>query len=496
MKNLKYYIILICLAFIYSESRSQWSQALSTPGMFVRSIVKCQGKLFAGTSVGILNIGQIYSSSNNGLNWSLVNTGYSISGVFSIAVRGNSIFVGTYESGLLKSYDAGQTWTLDDAGIQFLGVFGVAVPGDSNVFLYVNQGTGYKLSTNNGQTFTNLSLGTQFPLLQTYEYLPGKFLAGGRKGVALSENSGANWSTLPNAGLPANPDGTSPIRALYYYNNKLFAGCIDRIYTSTDFGNTFSPTNFLLSNFEYFSSMVSAGNKLFASLTIASNSTNPSLIMTTNDGVNWVNYQTDGFPGNGVYSMVVSDDYLVAGTSQSGIWIRPLDKADLHLQMSFEGFYLQDTITVELRNSVSPFNLIESKKGLGGQGISGLFRYINAVNGTPYYITVRHRNSVTTWSSAPVQFSNNNLVYDFTSSQSQALGSNMVFANNEWSIYTGDVNHDGLVDLKDGNLIYNDILNFTLGYVNTDLNYDDITDLGDLVLQINNSNKFISEIQP
>ncbi|MEZ4688653.1 MAG: hypothetical protein R3A12_00135 [Ignavibacteria bacterium] len=164
--------------------------------------------------------------------------------------------------------------------------------------------------------------------------------------------------------------------------------------------------------------------------------------------------------------------------------------------MSFEGFYLQDTITVELRNSVSPFNIIESKKGLGGQGISGLFRYINAVNGTPYYITVRHRNSVTTWSSAPVQFSNNNLVYDFTSSQSQALGSNMVFANNEWSIYTGDVNHDGLVDLKDGNLIYNDILNFTSGYVNTDLNYDDITDLGDLVLQINNSNKFISEIQP
>ncbi|MEZ4821231.1 MAG: hypothetical protein R2942_02025 [Ignavibacteria bacterium] len=52
------------------------------PGMFVRSIVKCQGKLFAGTSVGILNIGRIYSSSNNGLNWSLVNTGYSISGVF------------------------------------------------------------------------------------------------------------------------------------------------------------------------------------------------------------------------------------------------------------------------------------------------------------------------------------------------------------------------------------------------------------------------------
>ncbi|MEZ4821230.1 MAG: hypothetical protein R2942_02020 [Ignavibacteria bacterium] len=36
-------------------------------------------------------------------------------------MRGNSIFVGTYESGLLKSYDAGQTWTLDDAGIQFLG---------------------------------------------------------------------------------------------------------------------------------------------------------------------------------------------------------------------------------------------------------------------------------------------------------------------------------------------------------------------------------------
>ena len=305
-----------------------------------------------------------------------------------------------------------------------------------------------------------------------------------------------NWSAQSNNGLDSNPDGTKPMKAIYYFNDKLFAGCINKIYHSSDFGNNFTATNMLLNNFEYVTSFVSAGNKLFASVNTSSGSSTSAVLMTANDGADWINYQENGFPGRGVRALEVSNDYLIAGTNQNGIWIRPLEKFDLNLIINFEAFFLADTITVELRNSVSPYNIIESRKGAGGQAVSQLIKFTNAVSGVPYYISVRHRNSIATWSSIPQGFNNNDLTYDFTSAASQAYGSNMVFSNNAWSFFTGDVDQNGVVDLTDGALIYNDGINFTAGYVNTDLNYDGIADLSDLILQFNNSSKFVSEMQP
>ena len=251
-----------------------------------------------------------------------------------------------------------------------------------------------------------------------------------------------------------------------------------------------------MASFEYATSFASAGNKLFASLKPTSGSSTPAVLMTTNEGVNWVNYQQNGFPGKGVAVMIVSGDYLIAGTTQNGIWIRPLEKFDLTLVNNFEAFTLTDTVTVELRNSVSPYNIIESRTGTGGNGSPGNFGFVNAVNGTPYYIVIRHRNSITTWSSSPLAFNGNALSFDLTTAAAQAFGSNQVFVNGMWSLFTGDVNRDGLVDLTDGELIYNDGINFTQGYIRTDLNYDGITDLSDQVLQFNNSRKFVSEMHP
>ena len=182
---------------------------------------------------------------------------------------------------------------------------------------------------------------------------------------------------------------------------------------SADFGNNFSPTNFQVSTqWDYFTSMVSAGNKLFAGLSLGFNSAAPAIIMTTDDGNTWINIQDNGFPGKSVSSLITSDDYLIAGTSQNGIWIRPLEKFNLNLTNNFEAFFSQDTITVELRNAVSPFNLIDSKKGLGGQSLSDQFSFSNAVDGTPYYIVLKHRNSIAQWSNTPQTFASNSLSFD------------------------------------------------------------------------------------
>ncbi len=93
-------------------------------------------------------------------------------------------------------------------------------------------------------------------------------------------------------------------------------------------------------------------------------------------------------------------------------------------------------------------------------------------------------------------FTGGALSYDFTSSQTQAFGGNMVNVGGEWSFYTGDVNQDGIVDGADAALIDNDAFNFVTGYVATDLNCDDVVDGSDAAFADNNVFNFVQVIRP
>jgi hypothetical protein len=93
-----------------------------------------------------------------------------------------------------------------------------------------------------------------------------------------------------------------------------------------------------------------------------------------------------------------------------------------------------------------------------------------------YYVVIKHRNSVETWSSNPVMISGNSNYY-FTTALSQAYGSNQVQVENGiWALYSGDINQDGVVDGIDYNDWENDSNNFAGGYFSTDLNGDGIVD--------------------
>jgi len=152
---------------------------------------------------------------------------------------------------------------------------------------------------------------------------------------------------------------------------------------------------------------------------------------------------------------------------------------------------------VELRSAVSPYGLVESKRGLGGQGIAQQFQIVNAVNGTPYYIVVKHRNSIETWSKSGGEiFTNGTLTYNFTTAASQAFGNNMVLVNGKYSLYAADVNQDGIIDATDLSMVDNDAFNFVSGYVITNVNGDDIVDGSDLSVVDNNAFNLVTKITP
>jgi hypothetical protein len=86
--------------------------------------------------------------------------------------------------------------------------------------------------------------------------------------------------------------------------------------------------------------------------------------------------------------------------------------------------------------------------------------------------------------------------FDFTISKSQAYGNNLLLKGSKYCIYSGDVTHDGTVDLSDLISVDNDNTNFVTGYTNSDLNGDGTVDLSDLIITDNNNALFVSRIVP
>ncbi|MDQ3018981.1 MAG: SBBP repeat-containing protein [Bacteroidota bacterium] len=178
----------------------------------------------------------------------------------------------------------------------------------------------------------------------------------------------------------------------------------------------------------------------------------------------------------------------------------------LHLTSLIEGFYnnitnkiIKDTVSVYLRNSTVPYAIVDLAKKIIDSAGNGTFKFFNATNSVPYYIVIKHRNSIETWSSGVNSFSLNNLTYNFTTAASKAYGSNQSQIDLfpiRFAIYSGDVNQDGIIDLSDLSLIDNDAFNFVSGYVKADVNGDNFVDLSDLTLGDNNAYNFVRLLRP
>ncbi|MBK8983684.1 MAG: FG-GAP repeat protein [Ignavibacteria bacterium] len=178
----------------------------------------------------------------------------------------------------------------------------------------------------------------------------------------------------------------------------------------------------------------------------------------------------------------------------------------LDLTMFIEAFYdantnamIGDTVTVYLRNYLSPYEVLDSAKEFVNSSGQALYEFYNASKFSAYYIHLKHRNSIETWNNVPQLFFPGITPYDFSQNSSKEYGSNEIqidLSPIRFGIYSGDVNQDGTVDLTDGSLIDNDAFNFVSGYVPTDVNGDGIVDLADAVFTDNNGFNFVSKITP
>jgi hypothetical protein len=154
-----------------------------------------------------------------------------------------------------------------------------------------------------------------------------------------------------------------------------------------------------------------------------------------------------------------------------------------------------DTITVDLHDGSSYATIASVQAVLNTDGT--VTAVLPPVTGS-YYIGIRYKNTIETWSTNPVSFTSGATTsYSFTSGSGQAMGHNMIeVESGVWAIYSGELNADGNIDLSDYTIWGSDFNNFAYGYVPTDLNGDGNVDLTDYTIWESNFNNFIGAVHP
>ena len=157
-----------------------------------------------------------------------------------------------------------------------------------------------------------------------------------------------------------------------------------------------------------------------------------------------------------------------------------------------------DTVLVELHNPTT-FALIDTKATV--LSTTGLASATFAPHPfAPYYIAIKHRNTIQTWSANPVAVNGASALYNFSTGAAQAFAGNQAnLGAGVFGFYTGDINQDEFIDGNDfpqydGESASGGLFDGT--YTPTDMNGDGFVDGNDFPVYDNNSSNGVSAIYP
>jgi hypothetical protein len=155
-----------------------------------------------------------------------------------------------------------------------------------------------------------------------------------------------------------------------------------------------------------------------------------------------------------------------------------------------------DVLTIELHEAVEPYACIGNP--YTANLLTNGFASFVPTQPLPdqFYVVVKHRNHVETWSSVPVSLNNGYCSYDFTQQLTSAFGHNLRQLEGVYGLFAGDVNQDGVVDALDHIMVDNQAAQQTYGYLPEDLNGDGIVNLFDVLILDNNAKEFVKRMKP
>jgi hypothetical protein len=157
---------------------------------------------------------------------------------------------------------------------------------------------------------------------------------------------------------------------------------------------------------------------------------------------------------------------------------------------------ITDTLTVQLANTTAPYATVFTLHGvpINTNGTITISTIPGVLSGS-YYIVIKHRNHIETWSQI-TSFAGATTNYNFTDALSKAWGNNMVLVGSAYCIYTGDTNLDEYVDGFDLIITFNLNKLGGFGYQVSDINADGFIDGFDLIRVFNNNKKGVGMNTP
>ncbi|GEM_PF-940698 len=322
---------------------ASWN-ALGIISPYLLSLASVGNELYAGGASDGTSSGGLFRSNDEGITWTEADSGIPPgSSVATICAMGNVLFAGGSQqqqyydapsSGIYRSFDQGNTWATVPvgAGIDSGGILGSGTPVTfiaSGGVLYASLGyfdgcSGTYIdgslvrSTDSGMTWTSAALGlggNGYGPANSVNTLAANgsdlFAVWGNEyddgGLFQSEDSGSDWYRV-NSDLYPNSFG--------FIGKVTFVGGYFGVYRSVDSSVTWQQVNFGLQDTAV-SSMATDGNRLFVAT--------PSGVFFSNDlATRWKN-MSDGLPSNAeISTLLVTGNFLYAGTANSGVWRRPL----------------------------------------------------------------------------------------------------------------------------------------------------------------------------
>lgn len=389
-------------------------------------------------------------STNNGVTWNSATTGLSGSGAWVGPLishpRDAGVFY-TARAQVFKTTDWAANWSAISSGTSGT-IRELAISKSSPEIMFATSGSQIFKSTNSGTTFSNVTSGLPGRTITSVYVHPDSsdivvitFSGFGGGHVYRSTNGGSSWQNI-SGNLPDSPANDVLIFPLS--NQTLF-------FAATDVG----------------------------------------VFVSENYGSSWIEL-ADGLPN----TVAIHLDYnrtskeIFIGTHGRGIYKTSL-LFKMNAKLLIEGRYnnvtnsmVPDTVSIYLASAYSPFTKIDSARVIFNTNGEGAVYFSKAVRDSNYYMVIKHRNSIETWSAVPQTFNSYDMTYDFTTAQNKAYGNNLVQKGSKWCIYSGELTNNYFIEYDDLMQVYNF---YVLGLVNPGYYIEDVTGNGfveydDLVL--------------
>lgn len=190
-------LIITNLSFVESSAQDLFGKIQSPSTAYVSyAKANASGKIFAA----VWGAG-LYTSTDNGVNWTQNNTGLTCFYINSIEfARSNEVYLGTNE-GIFKSTDNGNSWNPANNGLKHLHVKAVKLGPNWHMFAGT-YGGGVYISKNNGQSWTRTIQGLHYMDITSIDVTTQNYIVVGTYGggIYVSRDGGDTWMRQ-NSGL-------------------------------------------------------------------------------------------------------------------------------------------------------------------------------------------------------------------------------------------------------------------------------------------------------